>query len=149
MEAELLMAYCPKCLVEYVDGAKECSDCHAPLQPGAPPVQPAKTLEIAPDAELVRVRTFSGPTASLDAELAQNILQTQGIACALPGEGHAEILPGIDVVQLLVRKEDAARAEEILKSYLDNPEAFSDEEVAKAEEEAETDTSDAKTKPGN
>ncbi|HLY60982.1 MAG TPA: DUF2007 domain-containing protein [Terriglobia bacterium] len=148
------MAYCPECLVEYSEGTKECSNCHLPLAAGAPPAQPASTLEIAPDAELVRVRTFSGPTASLDAELAQNILQTQGIACALPGEGHAEMLPGIDVVQLLVRKEDAAQAEEILKSYMDNPEAFSDEEIAKAEEEddedeAEIDPSDTKSKPGN
>ena len=139
------MAYCPKCLVEYEEGTKECGACHVPLEAGAPPKEAATTLEIAPDAELVRVRTFSGPTASLDAELAQNILQTQGIACALPGEGHAEMLPGIDVVQLLVRTEDAARADEILKSYLDNPETFSDEEVAKAEEEAESDASDPKT----
>lgn len=143
------MAYCPKCLAEYGESTKECSTCHLPLEAGAPPAEAVGELDIPPDAELVRVRTFSGPTASLDAELARNILQTQGIACALPGEGHAEMLPGIDVVQLLVRKEDAARAEEILKSYLDNPESFSDEEVAKAEEEAEADSSDAKTKPGN
>lgn len=129
------MAYCPECLIEYGEGTKECSDCHAPLEAGAPPAETARALEIAPDAELVRVRTFSGPTGSMDAELAQNILQTQGIPCALPGEGHAEVLPGIDVVHLLVRKEDAARAEEILKSYLDNPPAFSDEEVAGAAEE--------------
>lgn len=134
------MAYCPECLVEYTEGTKECSDCHLPLAAGAAPAQPPNTLEIAPDAELVRVRTFSGPTASLDAELAQNILQTQGIACALPGEGHAEMLPGIDVVQLLVRKEDAARVEELLKSYLDNPEAFSDEAIAQEDEPGETET---------
>lgn len=127
------MAYCPQCLTEYPEGSRECGNCHVPLEAGAAP-QPINALEIAPDAELVRVRTFSGPTASLDAELAQNILQTQGIACALPGEGHAEMLPGIDVVQLLVRKEDAARADEILKSYLDNPETFSDEAMADSDE---------------
>lgn len=33
----------------------------------------------------------------------------------------AEMLPGIDVVQLLVREEDAEEATEILKSYLDAP----------------------------
>jgi putative signal transducing protein len=141
------MPYCPKCLVEYVEGTKECSDCHLPLEAGAPPAEAANSLEIAPDAELVLVRTFSGPTASLDAELARNILQTQGIACALPGAGHAEMLPGIDVVQLLVRKEDAARAEEILKSYLDNQEDFSDEAMAQADDEddSETDSGERKT----
>ena len=118
------MPYCPECLIEYVEGTKECSDCRVPLEAGAPPAPAASALEIPPDAELVRVRTFSGPTASMDAELAQNILQTKGIACALPGEGHAEMLPGIDVVQLLVRKEDAERAAEILDGFLDHPEAF-------------------------
>ncbi|HEV2351528.1 MAG TPA: DUF2007 domain-containing protein [Terriglobia bacterium] len=148
------MAYCPQCLVEYEEGTKECGACHVPLDAGAPPEGAGGGLEIPPDAELVTVRTFSGPTGSMDAELAQNILQTQGIPCALPGEGHAEVLPGIDVVHLLVRKEDAGRAEEILKSYLDNPEGFTDEDFAQTEAEDEADQpetgpDDAKTKPGN
>jgi hypothetical protein len=96
-----------------------------------------------PDAELVRVRTFSGPTAPLDAELAQNILQTQGIPCALPGEGHAEMLPGIDLIQLLVRKEDAERAAEILDGFLDHPEAFAPD----AEDSSETPSDEAE--PGS
>ncbi len=122
------MAYCPECLTEYVEGSTECTDCHVPLEAGAPPAQAAAgVLEIPPDAELVRVRTFSGPTAPMDAELAQNILKTQGIPCALPGEGHAEMLPGIDLVQLLVRKEDAERAEEILEGFLDRPETLPEE----------------------
>lgn len=118
------MAYCPKCLIEYAEGSPECIDCHVPLEAGAPPVPQGavKELELTPDVELVRVHTFSGATGAMDAELAQNILQTQGIPCVLPGEGHAELFPGVDIVQLLVRKEDAGRAEEILKSYLDNPE---------------------------
>lgn len=144
------MAYCPKCLAEYVEGTKECSACHVPLEAGAPPAEAARTLEIPPDAELVRIRTFSGPAAPLNAELARNILQTEGIACALPGEGHADMLPGIDLIQLLVRMEDAERAAEILKSYLDNPETFSDDALARADDadEAETDSDGAETKPG-
>ena len=118
------MAYCPKCLIESAEGSPECIDCHVPLEAGAPPAPQGavKELELTPDIELVRVRTFSGATGAMDAELAQNILQSQGISCVLPGEGHAELFPGVDIVQLLVRKEDAGRAEEILKSYLDNPE---------------------------
>lgn len=118
------MAYCPKCLIEYAEGSKECIDCHVPLEAGAPPAPQGtvKELKLTPDVELVRVRTFSGATGAMDAELAQNILQSQGISCILPGEGHAELFPGVDIVQLLVRKEDAERDEEILKSYLDNPE---------------------------
>lgn len=114
------MAYCPECFTEYVEGASECADCSVPLRPGTPPPRPPSG---SPAVSLVRVRTFSGPTAQLDAELARNILQTQGIQSVLPGDASAEMLPGVDAVQLLVRKEDAAEAAEILKGYLDTPQA--------------------------
>jgi len=148
------MPFCPKCSTEYTAGSTECDDCHVPLVANAPPATAADTPAIQPGDELVPIRTFSGPTGSMDAELAQNILKTQGIPCALPGEGHAEMLPGIDMVVLLVRKEDAVRAEEILEGYLDNPEEFSDEAIAKtadedeAEIEAETESDTERTNPG-
>lgn len=109
------MAYCPECLTEYREGSAECIDCHLPLQPGAPPT--IERPEFAPDSRLVSVRSFHGPTASMDAELARNVLKEEGIPCALPGDTGPEVIPGIDVVQLLVREEDAARAEEILKAF--------------------------------
>lgn len=117
------MAYCPKCFTEYEENSTECIDCHLPLKPGSPPAPVAMANQAAeePDVELVKIRTFSGPTAALDAELAKNILEAEGISCALPGEGHAEMLPGIDVVQLMVREEDAKRSAEILVSFLDKP----------------------------
>lgn len=113
------MPYCPQCLTEYREGSPECIDCGVPLKPGAPPHLVPESSEPAPP--LVRLRTFSGPTAQLDADLAKNILATQGIPCVLPGEQMAETLPGVDVVQLLVREEDAEAAADILKSYLDQP----------------------------
>jgi putative signal transducing protein len=113
------MAYCPQCLTEYREDATECMDCRVALVPGAPPTAARGSDE--PNAKLVRLRTFSGPTAQLDAGLAKNILATQGIPCVLPGEAVAEMLPGVDAVQLLVREEDAVEAAEILKSYLDTP----------------------------
>ncbi len=112
------MPYCPECLTEYVEGAVNCSDCGVALRPGLPPARPSGD---SPEVKLVRVRTFRGPTAQLDADLARNLLEEEGIPCVLPGQSSAEVLPGIDVVQLLVRKEDAEEAVEILKSYLDSP----------------------------
>ena len=109
------MAYCPQCLTEYREGAAECIDCGVPLQPGAPPT--TERPEFAPDARLVSIRSFRGPTASMEAELARNVLKEEGIPSALPGDTGAEVIPGIDVVQLLVREEDAARAEAILKAF--------------------------------
>jgi hypothetical protein len=66
----------------------------------------------------VTVRVFAGPTALLDADVARNILQSQGIPSLVPGETSVELLPVLDV-PLLVQEEDAERAARILRDYLD------------------------------
>lgn len=113
------MPYCPKCLIEYVDGTVQCDDCGAALLPGSPPEAPP-LLDLSQEryVKLVPLRIFAGGTAQLDADLARNILQSQGIPCLLQGESSAEVLPVLDV-PLLVREEDAERAERILRDYLD------------------------------
>jgi hypothetical protein len=55
----------------------------------------------------------------LDADVARNILQSQGIPSLVPGETSAELLPVLDV-SLMVREEDAERASHILEGYLDS-----------------------------
>jgi len=119
------MPYCPECMRVFVEGKTECPSCHVPLKSGAP--APLDDESPEPDMELVTVHTFSGPTAAMDSELAKNVLAGEGIKCALTGEGAAEILPGVDLVQLMVRKEDAERASEVLESFFDNPPEFPDE----------------------
>jgi hypothetical protein len=116
------MAYCPQCLTEYAEGSPECIDCGIALQPGAPPesAQSPEDLE-EPQVKLVRVRSFGGPAGSMSAEVAKNILEANGLPSVLRGEFSAETLPGVDPVDLLVRAEDAARAAELLQSFLDNP----------------------------
>lgn len=116
------MPYCPRCYTEYVDGTAECEDCRVSLEAGEPPQQATRPLptEIPHDVKLVRVRVFSGPTALLHADVARNILQVHGIPSFVPGETSVELLPLFDV-PLLVREEDAGKAEEMLKSYLDTP----------------------------
>lgn len=136
------MPYCPNCLTEYVGGTRECEDCGVPLLPGSPPEVADETetdkatgkefgdwfrslVGAGPadeDAEvkIVRVRTFSGATASLDASLARNLLRASGIRSALDGEASAEVLPVLEV-SLLVREEDSDRAAEILRNYFDKP----------------------------
>jgi hypothetical protein len=66
----------------------------------------------------VTVRVFTGSAALLDADVARNILQAQGIPSLVPGEFSAELLPVLDV-PLLVREEDAEHAASILRHYLD------------------------------
>lgn len=72
------------------------------------------------EMKLVPVRVFSGGTASLDAELARNVLAAEGIESVLPGDIAAETIPVLEVY-LLVRQEDAQRAAETLGAYFDTP----------------------------
>ena len=113
------MPYCPRCVVEYVEGTARCEDCGAKLVPGSPPAG-APPIEIgdAKNMKLVSVRVFSGGTAQMDADLARNLLRTQGIPCVLPGETSAELLPVLNV-PLLVREQDAEKAVRVLAEYLD------------------------------
>ena len=121
------MPYCPNCLTEYLEGTAQCEDCGAPLLSGSPPEVADGTPSEAPaetrsagstESKLVTVRVFSGVTAVLDADVARNILESQGIPAFVPGETSVELLPVLDV-HLLVREEDAEQAAEILRDYLD------------------------------
>jgi Putative prokaryotic signal transducing protein len=132
--------YCPNCLTEYVKGTEECEDCKVSLLPGSPPArggeessEPDRAGAVArwfrslvgagpecdePEAKTVRIRTFFGNTAMLDADLARNLLRAHGIPSILPGETSVELLPFLEV-PLLVREEDAERAKSILRDYFD------------------------------
>ncbi len=111
------MPYCPDCSIEYVEGTDHCEDCGATLFPGSPPAPPDNLEILSPkDVRLVPVRVFAGGTAQMNADLARNILQSQGIPCILQGENSAEMLPVLDV-PVLVREQDVARAERILRDY--------------------------------
>jgi hypothetical protein len=131
----LAMPYCAQCLIEYVEGTAQCEDCGATLLPGSPPEAPPRVILTAEkDVKLVPVRLFIGGTAQMDAELARNILQSQRIPCFVQGETSAELLPVLDV-PLLVREDDAARAERVLQEYLDVDAPSNPEEPESAEGE--------------
>ena len=122
------MPYCSHCLIEYVEGTAQCEDCGDELLPGSPPEKaPRVDLAAEKDVKLVPARIFCGSSAPMDAELAQNILQTQGIPSTISGEGLADPFP-VAEVHLLVREEDAAHAERILTEYLDTEATASSEE---------------------
>ncbi len=113
------MSYCPECGSEYKDDERECIDCAIPLLPGPSPTKAESENEPDSSAHVVTIRVFRGPTAIMEADLARNILAEQGIPVILPGETSAEILPGVDVVQVQVDADDAEEAAEILQSYFD------------------------------
>ncbi|HMD86533.1 MAG TPA: DUF2007 domain-containing protein [Terriglobia bacterium] len=129
------MPYCAQCLIEYVEGTAQCEDCGASLLTGSPPEAPPRVILTAEkDVKLIPVRLFTGGTAQMDAELARNILQSQGIPCVLQGETSAEMLPVLDI-PLLVREDDAAHAERILQEYLDADVPSTPEDAEPAEGE--------------
>ncbi|MEJ2009290.1 MAG: DUF2007 domain-containing protein [Acidobacteriota bacterium] len=130
------MPYCPNCLTEYVEGTSECEDCGIYLLPGSPPAEEDEgdsdtgkesagwfrslvgSEDESSQVKIVRIRTFAGATASLDAKLARNLLRARGIRSVLGGESSAEVLPVLEVT-LIVREEDAGRATELLSNYFD------------------------------
>jgi Putative prokaryotic signal transducing protein len=126
MRTQPIMAYCPQCGTEYEEDSRECMDCHVALRPGAPPVAPAEPA-LPRDVKLVTVHTFSGGTALMEAELAKSWLESEEIPCILPGEASVGMLPVLDV-PMLVREEDAERAERILKEYLESNVTLSEDE---------------------
>jgi Putative prokaryotic signal transducing protein len=112
------MAYCPQCFTEYAEGSPECMDCRVALKPGPPPPEP-EAPALPRDVKLVRVHVFSGGTAVMQAELARNWLESEGIPCVLPGETSVGMLPVLDV-PLFVRQEDEEDAQRILREYLES-----------------------------
>ena len=113
------MAYCPQCRTEYVEDAVECMDCRVPLKPGAPPSGSKPKAE--PDVNFVPVRLFQGLHAQFQADLARNVLEAEGIPSTLTGELGGQLLPGMDMVQLLVREEDRERASKLVEEVLNPP----------------------------
>ena len=69
--------------------------------------------------EFVKIRTFSGPTARLDAKLAKSVLEAEGIECFVPGDGAVEPIPFFEV-HLMVHEADAEEAIEVLETYFDS-----------------------------
>jgi hypothetical protein len=70
--------------------------------------------------DLVKIRTFSGPTARLDAKLAESVLEGEGIESFVPGDGAVEPIPFFEV-HLMVHEADAEKASEVLETYFDSP----------------------------
>jgi hypothetical protein len=115
------MAYCPQCGVEYREGTAQCIDCRIPLKPGPPPEDFKERAKEDAHPQLMRIRVFTGPTAVMEADLARNLLEAEGIPCVMPGEYTAEMLPGVEPIQVFVRESDAEQASEILQAYFDTP----------------------------
>ena len=109
------MKHCPNCGAEYEDLARECMDCRVALEAG-PGVTPTHG---DPDVKLVVIQSFSGYTAAANAQLNKNLLEAEGIPCAVTGATSSPFSKAESDVRLLVREDDVQRAVQILESCSD------------------------------
>lgn len=103
------MPYCPKCRNEYVDEAKTCDDCGVALVTEAPPNDPYD------HSDLVEAWHTHG---EMEAQMVRALLDSNGIDVVFSGESlrltHGFTIDGLAAVRILVRPEDAKRAQEVI-----------------------------------
>lgn len=107
------MPFCPKCGAEFIEGVTKCSDCGVELVASPPPLDQKEQ----PELNLVEVWRASH---ELEAQIIRGLLESHGIDCALKGEAvrltHSIAVDGLAEVKILVRPEDAEKAEKTIAS---------------------------------
>jgi hypothetical protein len=107
--------FCPQCRAEYREGFFRCSDCDIPLVDQLPADRPDRQPRSETDhAELVLLRTF--PSA-IEADLAKTALDSIGIDSVVRSDNKGGQTPGLAFsqgVELLVRADDVAAANDML-----------------------------------
>ena len=118
--------YCPKCHGEYMDWARRCYDCNVELvdTPPEPEIteQPGPRYHAENNSQyttdpLVTIAEFAD---MLDAKLAKEILESEGIKCFVPDResinlSWSGLLPHVEA-RLIVKESDEEKALEILSS---------------------------------
>jgi len=102
--------YCPKCRTEYVEGISVCADCNVPLV--------AELNETDQSSELVDFEEILTTFNAGDIALIKSILDGEGITYYFSGEESNYMLPLTQPPKLMVRKEQAEQAREVLKDLL-------------------------------
>ncbi len=104
--------FCPKCQTEYREGFTECADCHVALVEQLPDQHDAADHDIPDDVRLVHILETDNLADVASIKL---LLDSEGIEYALQGDIMKFVRP-VDRVSLVVRKDDADRVRELLKT---------------------------------
>ncbi|MFA4949025.1 MAG: DUF2007 domain-containing protein [Candidatus Krumholzibacteriia bacterium] len=101
--------FCPKCKAEYIEGVKECGECEVSLV-ATLPEKPERAEQ--KDLDFVSVvRTFNPQ----DIAIIRSILDDSGIEYYIQGENGIAVRPLVDPANVMVVKDQAADAIELLK----------------------------------
>lgn len=98
--------FCPKCGAEYREGYYVCVDCDSDLVDELPP-------EIKP--EFIEYAEVLGTYNPADVALIKSILDSENITYYFNAEHFMYVRPLAEPVRLMVKKDEAEKAKEILR----------------------------------
>jgi hypothetical protein len=98
--------FCPKCRAEYREGFYTCSDCNIELVDDLPPI---------PEPEFVEFKEILATYNPADVVFLKSLLESEGIQYFFKGEHFLYMRPLADPVRLMVRKDQAEEALELVK----------------------------------
>ena len=101
--------FCPKCRAEYREGFSVCSDCNVDLVHELPPEPEPECAEHIGYEEVLA--TYN-PT---DIAIMKSLLDAQGITYFFHGEHLTHVKPLADPARLMVKKDEAALARDLLE----------------------------------
>jgi hypothetical protein len=113
------MPFCPDCKAEYLEGEEICEDCQVPL------VEILTKEEKAEDDDIDLVEVWVA-TNEIEAQMIKVLLEGNRIECILSGESlrhtHGIMVDGLAEVKIIVRAEEASRAEALIAEYMHDQE---------------------------
>ena len=101
--------FCPKCLTEYVQGISVCADCGAPL------VAELNRDALPESSQWVELEQILTTFNAGDIALIKSILDGEDITYYFFGEAFNYVQPLTQPARLMVRKDQAEQARDVLK----------------------------------
>ena len=118
--------FCPKCKSEFREGFFECSDCLIPLVGKLPSEEPKPIVEKSPPeepkptitSECIKFKNIKKSTDMGDIAIIESILDDHQIIYSIYNDYLASPFGGPDQYRLMVPKDQAQEARELLKDFL-------------------------------
>jgi hypothetical protein len=98
--------FCPKCRTEYREGFSVCADCNVDL---------VRELPTEPEPEYIEYEEIMVTYNPADVALIKSILDAEDITYYFHGENFMHVRPLVEPARLMVDKEKAGAAKDLLK----------------------------------